>query len=114
MCVCGVSLVIILELEFYSNGQGIASCAHQSAQAWRRYSGKAEMQRRRIKTAYFQMTVAGARNHLRQAGRIGPGLIGKLLQHLLDLDIGGRQQSLVVAISSVNAIELIDARYWNG
>jgi hypothetical protein len=72
------------------------------------------MQGRRIKTAYFQIDCRWAQEITsNKSGASGP-VLSENSSSICDLDIGGRQQLLVVAISIVNAIELIDARYWNG
>jgi hypothetical protein len=106
--------VIILELEFYSNGQGIAVLRSSIGSGLADTVVKPRCSAGELRPPIFRLTVVGRKKSPPTSRRIGPVLIGRLLQHLLDLDIGGRQQLLVVAISIVNAIELIDARYWNG
>jgi hypothetical protein len=54
MCFCGVSsVVVILELEFYSNGQDIALLRSSIGSGPAETNGEAMMQRRKTDTADF-------------------------------------------------------------
>jgi hypothetical protein len=114
MCVCGVSFVIILELEFYSNEQGIAVLRSSIGPGLADTVVKPRCSAGELRQPIFQIDCRWAQEITsNKSGASGP-VLSENSSSICDLDIGGRQQLLVVAISIVNAIELIDARYWNG
>ena len=127
ICVGDVSSVIILELEFYSNGRGIAVLRSSIGPGLADTVVKPRCSAGELRPPIFRLTVVGRKK--------SPPTISARTPQEHDLgyfdfnEFGTRVFRLAVRFFScrwlfwiscwakmvfVNAIELIDARYWNG